>query len=406
MEAQVGFNELDPNILWVADSTIGCIDGFAVHPNGNVFAYRGSNIYEIDGSNGKLIRQLPKLSKDDDVASFDLSKDGKYLAISYEDVVIIDLSDLSTKVIGKGNPVKFTSDSRKVAFGPQSPAKPFEGSDSNIVIVNLENGERRYVKDSESLTNLAFSPDGRFFATGGSGQDMVGKSYVSLKLWDANTLKLIKELAKYKNHDSQMPKVQFSKESKKVAFYGTMGIIIFDTDNYNTIKHYTTSGIGMNISRFAFISEELLGIQSEKTTIFRLSDDSRTEIYEFPRRCFMMETNITNDVLFAGTGYPALGGSIIAWDLKKVFSDVNNEPAVPELQIQYNKGRIQVQNLQFSSPEIKFRIINLEGLLIKELNIPNTGNEFTIPVRLSNGTYILHVKDGSKEYSSKFLVTE
>ena len=404
--AQVGFSELDPNILWVADSSIGRIDGFAVHPNGNIFAYFLSKIYEIDGSNGKLIRELPKLSKDPEIASFDLSKDGKYLAISYEDVVIIDLSDLSTKIIGKGNPVKFTSDSRNVAFGPQSPAKPFEGSDSNIVIVNLENMERRYVKDTESLSNLAFSPDGRFFATGGSGQDVFGKSYTSLKLWDANTLKLIKELEKFEDQNYQIPKIEFSNLSRKVAFYGGMGIIIFDTDNYNTVKHYTRTGIGLNISRFTFLSEELLGIQSEKTSIMRISDDFRNDIYEFPKRVFLMETNKERDILFIGPGSPNLVGSIVAFDLNKILSSVENNTENITIQALYQKGMLTLSGIQITNSNVNLEIFDISGRLIRKLDIQTNGAEIRVPLILPKGTYLLNLKDGEKEYSSKFLVTE
>ena len=32
--------EPDPRILWVADSALGRVDGFAVHPNGNIFSHR------------------------------------------------------------------------------------------------------------------------------------------------------------------------------------------------------------------------------------------------------------------------------------------------------------------------------------------------------------------------------
>ena len=111
MKAQVRFNELDPNILWVADSTIGRIDGFAVHPNGNVFAYRGNIVSEINGSNGKLIRNLPKFSDEVSLETIDVSDDGKYLAASYTYTYIIDLNTGITKNIIKGVRAKFLPNS-------------------------------------------------------------------------------------------------------------------------------------------------------------------------------------------------------------------------------------------------------------------------------------------------------
>ncbi len=404
MKAQVGFNELDPNILWVADSTIGRIDGFAVHPNGNIFAYYKNKIYEIDGSNGKLVRVLPKIIESDEIASIDISKDGRYLAVSWDDIVLLDFSDNNYRKVGQGNLVRFTSDSKKLAYGLRTSSQPFEGSIINIF--DMESNENIKVQMDEMLTNLAFSPDGRFFATGGSGKDVFGKSYVSLKLWDANTLKLIKELEKIENTTIAPSKIKFSNDNKLVGFWRSWdNLLIFNIGTMIKLKDYRKNNTNLEISDFAFISSDYVGVQSKKISIIRLVDDYVISLMDSSARG-SMEINNENNVLFSSTGSPALRGPLTAFDLKKVFTGVDNKSMNSGIKIQYQKGRIQVQNLQIISPEIKIKILDINGKVIKDLNLTNAGSEFSIPVNLNSGTYIIHLKDGSKEYSSKFLVVE
>ena len=147
MKAQVGFNELDPNILWVADSTIGRIDGFDVHPNGNIFAYRGNIIFEIDGNTGKFVQKINITSED--IESIDVSDDGKYLATSYNDIIITNLSNLLFKKVGIGNYVTFSPDSKKIAY--RARGEGTKGHDSSIVILDLATQQRSYIKTEELI---------------------------------------------------------------------------------------------------------------------------------------------------------------------------------------------------------------------------------------------------------------
>lgn len=162
----------------------------------------------------------------------------------------------------------------------------------------------------------------------------------------------------------------------------------------------------MNISRFTFLSEELLGIQSEKTSIMRLSDDIRNDIYEFPERVFMMETNKERDILFIGPGSPKLVGSIVAFDLNKILSSVEHKSENTTIQADYQKGNLSITGIRSVGNQVKIQIIDMNGKIIINMNLTNAGSEFSIPVNLNSGTYIIYLKDGSKEYSSKFLVVE
>ncbi len=400
--------ELDPNILWVADSSIGRIDGFAVHPNGNIFAYRnGSNdgpgqpvielkVFEIDGNTGKLIRELPKFSEDVYLESIDISDDGRYLATSYTYTNITDLNSGVSKNLMKGVRAKFLPNSSKIAIlGPKN-------TDSSIVILDLVTEQRTYIKTEEGIHKIAFSPDGSFFATGGSLYTGIYPSYTSLKLWDAHTNKLINELERTENTLYSTIKIEFSPDNKSVAFFGEYKIRIFDTETYNQIKHYDD----YEISSFTFISNELIGIQSKTTSVVRLSDDHIKNLFEFKERAGFMYVNSTHDILYAGTGIPEWGGSIVAFDLNKIFSSVETKSENTTIQASYQKGILTISGFQSVSSKVNLEIFDINGKLVSKLDLKPNDSEFTIPLKLPNGTYLLNLQDGRNVYSGKFLVVE
>ena len=160
-----GLAELDPNILWVSDSTVGRLDNIIVQPNGNIIGNYGGLIKEIDGTNGKLIRSFQKINNYNNLSSIDLSDDGKYLLCSYTDVVLVDLITLEKKVLAnRGAGAVFCNEPNKIAY--YTIDSKATGSDSTIVILDLITGKKVFIKTEEAIFKIAFSPDGRFMEIG------------------------------------------------------------------------------------------------------------------------------------------------------------------------------------------------------------------------------------------------
>ena len=395
--------ELDPNILWVADSSIGRIDGFAVHPNGNIFAYTGNIISEINGADGKLVRKFTVPSESNDIESIDISDDGRYLATSYNDVIIRDLTNDVSNNVGIGNLVTFSPDSKKIAFRARGGVS--KGHDSSIVILDLETDQRTYIRTEEMIHKIVFSPDGRFFTTGGSGQDIFGKFYTTLKLWDANTLKLIKELEKYTDQNYQITQVEFSQDGREVGFLVNNGLQIFSTETYQKEKHYAITMGSERLTSFNFITNDLLLTQSKETMIVRLDDDNIKTIFESYNRSFA-RINYKKDVVFVWNSFSNPLGHLIALDLDKILSSVNNIPQYETIKAAYYKGILNISGIHSVSNNVNIEIFDINGKLVSQLDLQPNGSELTTPLKLPNGTYLVNLKDGNNVYSGKFLVVE
>ncbi len=405
--------EPDPRILWVADSSIGGIHGFAVHPNGNIFVYRNGfkdgntvkselQISEIDGNTGKLVIILPKFSEKVEISSIDISDDGKYLATSYDGVTIIDLSDLSSKTFGNGNRVTFVPSSKKVAYRASNGGTI--GHDSSIVILDFTTQERSYIKTEEMIEKIAFSPDGRFFATGGTGE-LYGNSYTSLKLWDAKTLKLIKELERLENVDYNFERIEFSKYNKLVGFIPNNGeVLFFNTETTTLFRKYNQKVYPFkSFGRFCFINDSLItftSITGPGTFLLNIYNETLYNISNYLAESGLNYSNEL-DIIVLGTD-----SKLIAFDLKKVLSNVTENPIDLELKSEYQKGMLLISGIELINNSVNLEIYDINGKLVHQLNVEPNGTELRIPIVLPQGTYLINLTDGNKKYSSKFIVTE
>ncbi len=390
--------EPDPRILWV-NKELNQIEGFAVHPNGNVFAYKSNMIYEIDGKDGK---QISSFKSPIEIVTFNITDDGKYLVTGGAEIVKTDLETKESQKISKGDIVCCKPNSHEIAY------KSWGNSDSSIVIYDMDTQARLYIKTEEAIRNIAFSPDGKYYATAGVKEDLGGNFITVFKLWDAQSLKLIKELALYNNSNKQIAKIEFSNDSKMVAFKNldNTQINIFDIQSFKPIKNYTIESYGDYMTGFSWIENNTHIILSKSITLCNITDEFRKVIYDFTGWGHQIETDFVNNRMITRSGPPFLGSMLISWDLNKVLSNINEEIISKTISSKYYHSTLIINNLSDSSNNIRISISDVTGKLIRDLNFPTQKSEIRIPLSLPIGTYLLHLKNGNQEYSSKFIITE
>jgi hypothetical protein len=395
-------DEPDPNLLWVTEQ--GYIR-FLVHPNGNILAgagilvEEGSREFELDGNTGMIIREF-----DSPVIFFDVSPDGKYISandknnwkcvIDYETgEVIHQFTKLHTKP-------KFMPDSRTLVYFVNEPISGLKGNlklQSYNIDTKKYNSSANFIQNTTSET-IAISPDGRFIATSGRNFDSDEDGYTQLILWDAETLAPIKYLKEFESYQP-VRSIKFSPDSRLVG-YGVYpdDLYIYSIDNYELFKHYDSIyGFGILTNDFMAIGNG--NIQPPSLDIVKI--DSDTKIYSINNSGGNAEYNRINNTMVVIYGY------LYCYDFEKILSGASIEPDIPNpFTVEYETNNLFIKNHNFTAMQPSAQIADINGKIIRHIELnPSTG-DIRIPIKLMSGTYFLHIKDGGKEYVDKFLVVE
>jgi WD40 repeat protein len=414
MSVSPGLGQLDPNILWVSDSTLGFFDGFAIHPNGNVLAYHNGfsdfgqimdtlKVVELDGKTGKFIRKFPVFSSENNISVIKVSSDGKYIITSYDEVNIVNYETTELiKRIPKMGAVSIFPDNNKI-LGTN--LRYNASLDSGIIVYDIQLDKKIYIKSENGVGVTSISQDGNYFATGGLKSNYVNGSkifYTILTLWNAVTLTPISTLGQYEG-SNPVNSIKFSPDGKYVGFQVYYdNVYIYNTTDFTLFKHYNsnTTNNGFFVF-FCFINNDYLSAKAEKTLIFNLKDDKVIYQYNTHGGAYVdVNYDKKNNFLFS------LGSQITAFDLNKILSTTAENIEKNSLSINYENGIINISGINLLSSSTIIILFDINGKIIRQLNIPYSNGAVKIPMKLMNGTYILNIKDGDKEYSSKFLVTE
>lgn len=392
--------EEDPYLLWQTTDPEG-YEAFLVHPNGNIIAMKGLRISELNGNTGEVMRvfniQAPV---------GDISPDGKYLLIITDSVTIIDYETEAVvkklSVPGVYPNLRYFPDGKRIIYHHQKASVP--GFDSLLVFYDFLKDEYTYLDLNYFPRSLATSPDGKYFATGGSWKEKVGieeKYYTYLTLWDAQTLKPIKELGKFEGNN-EVRSIKFSPDGKYVGFHINLkGVYIYTLDDMK-LQSFLVGGT------FTFIKNNIVAhYLSTQTHIFinffNINLDKKIFEYDSitsnaPR--VTMFNEVYNSILY--TAY----GQIKSLNFDKILSGVSEPFQKNTLNVKYSKNALILNGLNSISGQINITISDISGRVIRKLNSPVSNSELKIPLELNNGTYLIHLQDGNQEYSSKFLVTE
>jgi hypothetical protein len=129
--------------------------------------------------------------------------------------------------------------------------------------------------------------------------------------------------------------------------------------------------------------------------------DSDTKIYSINNSGGNAEYNRINNTMVVIYGY------LYCYDFEKILSGASIEPDIPNpFTVEYETNNLFIKNHNFTAMQPSAQIADINGKIIRHIELnPSTG-DIRIPIKLMSGTYFLHIKDGGKEYVDKFLVVE
>ncbi|MBS4000198.1 MAG: T9SS type A sorting domain-containing protein [Desulfobulbaceae bacterium] len=389
----------DPNLLWKTENSY---DRFLVHPNGNILAGKGyvdegGFECELDGNTGTRLREFVS-----PLYFFDISPDGKYISAMDESFQRCVLDYETGKVIARLTKEetypKFMPDSRTLVYVFIEPIDELNGN-TRLQSYNIETGE---YKTSETLIRytttrmIAVSPNGKYVATGGTYFGPSGKNYTQLILWDAETLEPIKILGEFEN-SREVRSIKFSHDSKLVGFqvYAS-NLYIYSTENLQLYKYYNEA------SGFGFITNEYvaLGNGYAQPPVFNLVNLNNDQIiFTKNNSSGISDYNEAKNTMLVNYGV------IYCYDFEKILTGASIKPEIANpFLVEYINNSLSIRNYAFVTNSINCTITDINGRMIRNLNLNTSTNEIRIPIKLQSGIYFLHIKDGSKEYVSKFCV--
>jgi WD40 repeat protein len=395
--------EPDPNLLWKTENSY---QRFLVHPNGNIFAGKGSTEVELDGNTGEIIREFPY-----QVIFYDISPDGKYISALTDQRCVIDYEteEVIARYTNSNTSPKFMPDSKTLIYDVLHEA----GKDFNtkLATYNIETGGFLFSTNplvQTSVWHINVSPDGRFVATGGKYIDINDNEYTRLVLWDAQTLAPIKILSENKGF-REIRSIKFSPDSRLVGFTVYDGeLYIYKTDDYSLFLHYGGHiDVEHVVHGFCFLPDNLLSYGNvthggSTDPIYTKIEDLNTSKLLYNERTWSnaMEYNSYNNTWLVKRY------GIDCYDFEKILTGASIEPKIQNpFTVDYINNTLSIRNYTFGTNLISCSITDINGKVLRNMNMNTSNNEIRVPIKLLSGTYFLHIKDGGKEYVSKFLVT-
>jgi WD40 repeat protein len=391
--------EPDPNLLW---KTEDFYHRFLVHPNGNILAGIGSTEFELDGNTGEIIREFPY-----QVIFYDISPDGKYISALTDQRCVIDYEteEVIARFTTENTFPKFMPDSKTLIYFIIEKIGELKG---NIKLQSYNIETNKYSTSVQQISNttsgqISVSPDGRYVATGGRYFDASDNEYTRLILWNAQTLEPIKILGQFEDFN-EVRSIKFSPDSRLVGFVVySSNLYIYKSEDFSLYRNYNQSNGNFPSSGFGFITNDYVALGDGYATppAFNLVKlENEQIIYSKNDFAGISEYNQINNSMIVNHGV------IYSFDLEKILSGANITPEIPSpFSVEYMTNTLFIKNHNFNSLQLSVQITDINGRIIRNIDLHTSTGDIRIPIKLLSGTYFLHIKDGNKEYVSKFLVT-
>ena len=160
-----------------------------------------------------------------DIAGICFSHDGRLMGISKDDSIqIVEMASgrLLSSLTDQGE--KLWARTKTMAFSPDGRFFASTGTDGTIRIWETESGEvvRRLKGHTSGIAAIAYSPDGRFIVSGGGWFGNSGRDDIVAGLWDAGSGELVMSIT---DHSRAVTSVAFSPDGKRLATAGLDGNI-------------------------------------------------------------------------------------------------------------------------------------------------------------------------------------
>jgi WD40 repeat protein len=219
------------------------------------------------------------------VRALAISPDGKLIATAARGRGV----EIRQRASGELSRTLPTRDATSIAFSPDGITLAAAGGD--LSFWDVSSGTSRHNAES-AINAVAWSPDGKLYATGGS--DSV------VRVWDKNTRQ---QIAALEGHAKQVVAVAFSLDGKRLlSASGDATACVWDWENKNTVA--TLKGHAAAINAVAY--------SADGKTIATASDDGTVKLWDIagyrPRTSLPLEQPLVS-VAFAGDGNTlAVGG--------------------------------------------------------------------------------------------------
>jgi hypothetical protein len=391
--------EEDPNVMWTHTRF-----NPAIHPNGNVLMRKNNDVLELNGLTGVLIRTIPITVTGDNSDIIEISQDGsRFIAqgclVDYEsgEILKVNVCPCFWQFTSFLHPYNY-----KIIYAKNSYA---------FVVYDLnENSETEYiVSDNNKFSTAAFavSKDGRFIAL--ARRDFEDEYNTYIDLFDAKTMKPIRQLEKTVAEGRQIHYIRFSENAKYVGYGMNSGYpkaTFFECEPpYKKweFKNYEIPLAGYNGLEFisddyVFLSSTLSGPPQNHSTIFDITSGKNT---------FYSDKYYSTSIKFNNIYFSLLlpWNLTTALDLNKLLTgvSVNDNKQNEILNTEYKNGVLNI-NYDFKSTQLNIQILDLQGNLILKKIVP-AQNQIMIQLNIPVGIYIVQLTDGKLEYSQKFIVT-
>jgi hypothetical protein len=396
-----------PELLW--ESEVQGFRDLVIHPNGNIIAKRKAEVFELDGLTGKIIREFPDFTGDNDIETLMLSNDSRFILTDWEEINIVDYNSglLYKKLPMKGLEANFMSDNINVLYVTGIQGKNigiYNLMTDSVVFHNLDLDDDLI---SQRIDQIAISNDGKYIAIGGIAKYWNSEYKTLLTIFDGNNFNRIKIFHRY-DGNAEVRSIKFSKDGRYVGYHWNWGYLaIYDLVSMNLVSYFDQQNIPTNgVRSFCFVNDSVISISSYDYTQLR---NIQTKILYYNANGIGNANGLEfNDKFSSLIVSDWHVGTIKAYDYHEmmtsnIYEMMNNQYFI----IHYYNKVLVINNINNNLID-NISISDINGKIIKSLeyNPFEIYKQITINLNLATGAYFIQIQTGDEYYTEKLMVTE